>query len=251
MVTPNPLHPGTAWKNSYGTVDKEAARLGAAAGFDMLGEHDGVLVPAGTSGDNAAWDQEFDGSVAGDDADPSPDDQDLQEEGVAGHSSDDPESLPLEAKAKMDEQAAYIAELEVRVFCSVHLSAPRAHLSAPLCVRWSCQTVTTNPGWWHTRCLVVGIVAPSACCAPALCAAAGLVVRTNHVWLNVRSPATAADQNLNLKEKLFLMEQELRLARAAAPGAGPEVQAAGASPVASLSICAEGDASDDDASTGS
>lgn len=113
-VTPNPFAPGTAWKNSYGTVDKEAAQLGAAAGFDMLGAHDGGLLLSSSDGPSGGgptgWDDEFDGApsaAAGSMLDQQDQPQELP---VPLESADD--DLPPQAKFRLDEQAAYIAELE-------------------------------------------------------------------------------------------------------------------------------------------
>lgn len=110
-VTPNPFAPGTAWKNSYGTVDKEAAQLGAAAGFDMLGAHDGggLLLASSDAPDGGAtgWDDEFNGAPP---AAAGPVLDQPQELPVPLESADD--DLPPQAKARLDEQAAYIAELE-------------------------------------------------------------------------------------------------------------------------------------------
>ncbi|GIL96708.1 hypothetical protein Vretimale_2523 [Volvox reticuliferus] len=107
-LTPSAI-PGSEqqlWKNSYGTADKEAVQLGAAAGLDFLGSF-------------------FDDSLSldiDDDFDMLPRNGDSENKGGVGADAPDADQPPLtydeeasyppQAKRKLASQAAYIAQLE-------------------------------------------------------------------------------------------------------------------------------------------
>lgn len=95
-VTPNPFRPGYAWKNSYGTMDKEAAELGVAAGIDFFGSNDGLITKS-----DAPDEEERDYSET--------DPEDTH--GFALHVEEELAALPPHLRFKFQEQEQHIAEL--------------------------------------------------------------------------------------------------------------------------------------------
>lgn len=95
-ITPNPLVPGTAWKNGFGTIDQEAAMLGEAAGIDFFGTNDGLITKKG--------------GVVDDDV--SDEDPDLEMHGFELHMDDEDDNTDRAAQARIEEQTAYINQLE-------------------------------------------------------------------------------------------------------------------------------------------
>eukprot|EP00195_Chlamydomonas_chlamydogama_P013519 CAMPEP_0202890332 /NCGR_PEP_ID=MMETSP1392-20130828/778_1 /ASSEMBLY_ACC=CAM_ASM_000868 /TAXON_ID=225041 /ORGANISM="Chlamydomonas chlamydogama, Strain SAG 11-48b" /LENGTH=316 /DNA_ID=CAMNT_0049573881 /DNA_START=29 /DNA_END=979 /DNA_ORIENTATION=+ len=100
-VTPNPFLPGTAWKNGYGTMDKEAAEMGAAAGIDMFGSNAGLITTTEVDGD-----EHGEGNLS--------DEEQRDPFGFELHVDDEngESSLPAAVRQRMDEQTAYICQLE-------------------------------------------------------------------------------------------------------------------------------------------
>lgn len=102
-MTPNPFKPGTAWKNGLGTVDKEAADIGKTMGIDMFGSNAGLLVSK--EKDKLDSDQEGDAEGGGSDLeDPFGFDLEFGQECEG--------TVPASTRARIDEQQAYIAQLE-------------------------------------------------------------------------------------------------------------------------------------------
>lgn len=102
-VTPNPFKPGTAWKNGYGTVDQEAAELGKLLGIDMSGSNAGLITKSESKTEHV--DTEGEGGEGASDDDPFGFELHLGVEEGEG-------PVPASARARIDEQAAYIAHLE-------------------------------------------------------------------------------------------------------------------------------------------
>lgn len=95
-VTPNPFRPGYAWKNSYGTMDKEAAELGVAAGIDFYGSNFGLITKQETADED---DRDY--------SETDPEDT----HGFALHVDEELEALPPLLKLRFQEQEAELAEL--------------------------------------------------------------------------------------------------------------------------------------------
>ena len=98
-VTPNPFLPGTAWKNGYGTIEKEAAELGKTMGLDLFGTNAGLI----TKSEGADTEGDGEGCHSGEE-DPFGFELQTGDEGE-GH-------VPTSARARIEEQAAYIQQLE-------------------------------------------------------------------------------------------------------------------------------------------
>lgn len=96
------------WKNAIPTnIDSEAAEIGAAAGIDMFGSNTG-LIKLAASGEEAMLDEDVGYSEEEDD----PyglelEDEEEEEAGPSGVGG-----VPAGARQRMDEQAAYICQLE-------------------------------------------------------------------------------------------------------------------------------------------
>eukprot|EP00798_Chlamydomonas_sp_ICE-L_P028459 gene28459-31606_t len=99
-MTPNPFKPGTAWKNGLGTVDKEAADIGKTMGIDIFGSNAGLI----------ASKAESDAEGREGDADGSDMDDPFGFELHLGEEVEGP--VPASARAQIEEQQAYIAQLE-------------------------------------------------------------------------------------------------------------------------------------------
>eukprot|EP00798_Chlamydomonas_sp_ICE-L_P017578 gene17578-23903_t len=97
-MTPNPFRPGTAWKNGLGTVDQAAADLSKIMGIDIYGSNAGLL------GVNS--EPESDGDADATDLnDPFGFNLELGGYERTAH-------VPASARTQIDEQQAYIAQLE-------------------------------------------------------------------------------------------------------------------------------------------
>ncbi|KAL6765186.1 hypothetical protein V8C86DRAFT_2462739 [Haematococcus lacustris] len=146
-ATPNPFQPGTAWRQGFSGVDREAAELGAAAGIDLYGTNQPLLSCA----EDGTWS----------------DDESVSDEGAQGRSLDMAElesrNMALEdAKLRLEEQvyllSKQVADLQRRLAkheeqedCLAHASssdeavAPTSHSPVPAATSSPVPAATSSP----------------------------------------------------------------------------------------------------------